>query len=324
MKITAVIPVRNEAETIGPLLTALTSQTLPPDEIIVVDGGSHDRTRTIVQEYTQQHPHIRLLCDPNAYPGRGRNLGAASAANEWLAFTDAGVIPAPDWLAQLSQPIGHDPSIDVVYGGWELVTETLFSECAAIAYGWIPARQFESKVDHSRAVFSSLLRQSVWQSVGGFNEELRSAEDILFMNRLDSDGFRIAYAPEAVVRWRVEPGWWRTFRRFLTYSRHNMRAGLWKHWQAPVLFRYGMLLLFAVVLLVVTKWWLVITSALLLTMLAARAIVAIRRNRIRYRAGLLRNAARLTIIVPLLATIDAATLLGVMEWFARDKISGRH
>src|SRR6185369_2065259 len=109
MKLTVVIPVRDETAAIAPLLGSLLDQTERADEIIVVDGGSLDDTRSIVQQYAQNHASIHLICDANAFPGRGRNLGAASASNEWLAFTDAGVIPAKEWLACLSEPISNDP-----------------------------------------------------------------------------------------------------------------------------------------------------------------------------------------------------------------------
>src|SRR5262252_7845912 len=140
MKVSVVIPVRDEAASIASLLDALMNQTLAPDEIVVVDGGSVDDTRAIVQEHAQAHPNIRLVCDANAFPGRGRNLGAASASNEWLAFTDAGVIPAKDWLAQLCEPVSRDSYIDVVYGGWRPITDTFFAECAAIAYAQVPSK----------------------------------------------------------------------------------------------------------------------------------------------------------------------------------------
>ena len=301
MKLSVVIPVKNEASAIGPLLDSLIEQTLPPDEIVVVDGGSTDGTQIIVQDYSRRQREIRLLCDANAFPGRGRNLGTASAANDWIAFTDAGVTPAKDWLAELTEPARRDPSIDVVYGRWEPITDTFFKECAAIAYAPAPPKTIDQRFIQSRAVFSSLVRRSVWQEVNGFPEELRSAEDILFMKRIEERGFRIADAPEANVYWQMQATWSDTFGRFLTYSMHTMRAGLWRHWQAKVIGGYAPLLFGALAAFLFTRWWAFIAAGLFLMMFIARGVKALWRNRDIYPASILRNSLRLLIICPLLA-----------------------
>src|SRR5882672_6230814 len=275
MKITVVVPVRNEEHSIRLLLQGLLEQTLEPAEIVIVDGGSIDATRRIVQEQARKHSHLHLICEADALPGKGRNVGAASATNEWLAFIDAGVSPANDWLAQLAEAVRINPQTDVVYGSWEPVTDTFFKECAAIAYGYVPTEEVDATFIQSRAVFSSLLRRSVWLAVKGFSEELRSAEDLLFIKRIDDAGFIVSYAPKAVVRWSMQPNLWRTFRRFVTYSRHNMLAGLWKQWQASVLARYVLLIISAVILFGLTRWWPIVTVGLFLLMLIARAIVAL-------------------------------------------------
>lgn len=326
MNITVVVPVRNEESSIRLLLRALLEQTLPPAEIIIVDGGSSDATQSIVEEQARQHSHLHLIRETDALPGKGRNVGAAAAANEWLAFTDAGVAPAHDWLAQLAAEVQANPETDVVYGAWEPVTDTFFKECAAIAYGYVPTAEVDDTFIQSRAVFSSLMRRSVWLAVKGFSEELRSAEDLLFMKRIDEAGFNVSYAPRALVRWSMQPTLWRTFRRFVTYSRHNMLAGLWRQWQAPVLTRYCLLILGAAILFGLTSWWPIIAAGLFLLMLLARAVVALRRNRRSYPGGLGRNTLRLLVLVPLLAVIDAATISGVFAWLVGDKggLGSRH
>ena len=323
MKITVVVPVRNEENSIRLLLQGLLAQTLAPAEIVIVDGGSTDATQRIVEEHIRQHSHLHLIREVDALPGKGRNVGAAFASSNWLAFTDAGVSPANDWLAQLAEAVRINPEADVVYGSWEPLTDTFFKECAAIAYGYVPTEEVNVTFIQSRAVFSSLLRRSVWLAVEGFSEKLRSAEDLLFMKRIDDAGFKVSYAPAALVRWSMQPTLWRTFRRFVTYSRHNMLAGLWKQWQASVLFRYGLLMLGAVILFALTSWWPIITVGLFLLMLITRASVTLWRNRRRYPAGPVRNTARLLVLVPLFATIDAATILGVAAWLWKDKLPGR-
>lgn len=319
MKISVVIPVRNEERSIGILLEALFAQSLPPDEIVITDGGSTDATATIIQEYINRGAPVRLIRTTKAFPGRGRNLAADRASNEWLAFTDAGIRPAPDWLKALAARASEDPTVDVVYGSYEPVVDTFFKECAAISYVSPPA-EIEGSLMRSQSIASALMRRLAWEKVGGFPEHLRSAEDLMFMQRVEQENFNIAYAPRAVVRWDLQPNIWRTFKRFATYSRNNIRAGLWRQWQRPILGRYLVLVVTALPALMFGKWWLTVPLALWLLLQLTRALVAIWRNRRVYPAAVFRQALRLLILVPLIAVLDLGLILGTLKWLLTDKL----
>jgi cellulose synthase/poly-beta-1,6-N-acetylglucosamine synthase-like glycosyltransferase len=255
-------------------------------------------------------------------PGRGRNIAAAHAAHDWLAFIDAGIRPAPDWLEELIARAESTPAVEVVYGGWEPVTDSFFKECAAIAYVPPPAEVKEAAggLMRPRSIASSLMRREVWRRAGGFPEHLRSAEDLLFMNEVERTGALTVYAPRAVVRWDIQPTLWRTFRRFVAYSRHNIRAGLWRDWQRTIVRRYALLLCAALPILYFGWRWLAVVCALWLAMLAARAVTALRRQRRAFPAGLGRNLLRLCLLVPLLAALDAAALAGTLNWLFLDRL----
>jgi len=324
LDISVVIPVRNEEDSIAALLDGLLSQSLPPTEILITDGGSTDNTRKIVSEYSERDARVRLFSETMALPGRGRNVGASNAASGWLAFIDAGVIPMRHWLERMAECVEADDSIDVVFGSWEPVTNSLLKECAAIAYAYVPNPDKPEEIKNARAVFSSLMRRKVWESVGGFREDLRSAEDNLFINKIDEGGFNTAYAPEALVLWSMQPTLWRTFKRFVTYSRNNLRAGLGKQWQLAIVLRYLILFLIVGGAAFFTRWWAVIGWGLFGVMLAGRAVVALWRNRKRFRASSARTLARFLVLLPLLFTIDLATLAGTLDWLLRDKITGKN
>jgi glycosyltransferase involved in cell wall biosynthesis len=319
MHISVIVPVRNEAASIRALLESLLNQTEPPSEIVITDGGSTDATTAIIQEYIDRGAPVRLIRTTMAMPGRGRNLAAERATNEWLAFTDAGIKPAKNWLEALAARANEDPLIDVVYGSYEPVVDSLFKECAAISYVSPPA-EFDGSLMRSQSIASAMMRRAAWEKVGGFPEHLRSAEDLLFMTRVEEANFRIAYAPDALVRWELQPNIRRTFKRFLVYARNNIRAGLWRQWQGPVLSRYLMLLLFALPAVFLGLWWLAVPFALWLLLLLARASVAIWRNRQVYAASASRNVLRLLIIVPLIAVLDLGLIVGSGLWLLTDKL----
>ena len=323
MKVSVIVPVRDEEHSIRELLDSLLDQTRPPDEIVITDGGSVDATPQIIETYIQRGAPVRLLRAGPALPGRGRNLGAVAAQFDWLAFTDAGIRLHRDWLENLAARVERDEAIDVVYGAWEPVTDTLFKKCAAIAYVPPPVAQADGAVMRPRSIASALLRRDAWAAVDGFPEDLRSAEDVLFMDRLQQAGYRTVFEPRAQVHWNLRPNLGSTFKRFLIYSRSNIRAGLWRQWQATILGRYAVLLVLLVLALIVDPRWVWVPVLAWLLLLAARAVVSIRRNRHCYPASFLQNFLRVFVIVPLLAVLDAAAIAGSVQWLLLDAFRSR-
>ena len=317
MKVSVVIPVRDEENSIRELLDSLLQQTRPPDEIVITDGGSVDATPQIIEDYIRKGAPVRLIRAGLALPGRGRNLGAAQASFEWLAFTDAGIRLSQDWLEALVARAEQDSSIDVVYGFWQPVTDTFFKQCAAITYV-PPPTLHEGVLARPRSIVSTLLRRQTWQAVNGFPEDLRSAEDLIFMDRLESAGYRFVFEPRAQVRWELRPDLFSTFKRFLVYSRNNIRAGLFRQWQAPILMRYGVLAILLLAALIIEPSWAWFPIAAWLLMLVARAVVAIRRNRVCYPASLLQNIARGAMVMSLLAVLDVTAIIGSIQWLLLD------
>ena len=314
MKVSIVIPVRDEEHSIRELLDSLLAQTRPPDEIVITDGGSVDATPQIIEEYIRNGAPVRLIRAGAALPGRGRNLGAAQASHEWIGFTDAGIRLAHNWLETLIARAQSDDSIDVVYGSWQPVTNTFFKQCAAIAY--VPPPSHNGA--RPRFIASTLLRREAWQKVKGFPEDLRSAEDLIFMDRVENAGYRHVFEPRAQVHWDLRPTLWSTFKRFIVYSRNNIRAGLFRQWQSTILFRYGVLALIIIAALIIEPRWIWFPIAAWLLMLAARAAVSIRRNRACYPASLLQNLARGMMVMSLLAVLDAAAIIGSIQWLVLD------
>lgn len=321
MKISVIIPVRNEEASIRSLLDSLLSQTLKPSEVVITDGGSTDDTPAIISEYLKRGAPVCLVQKGAALPGRGRNLAAAQANSEWLAFIDAGIRPDGGWLAALSERAEAEGA-DVVYGAWEPVIGNFFQECAAIAYVPPPVKSGDSFI-RPRVIASALMRKSVWQAAGGFPEDLRSGEDLLFMNKIEASGPKIAVAPKAIVHWSIQPTLGKTFRRFVAYSRSNIRAGLWTDWQSTLFRRYALLLLLALPIFFLGRERLAIGFALpvvaWLLMILSRSVVAIRRNRQCYPAGPGRNLARLVMLAPILAVIDIAAMVGTLQWLLMDR-----
>ena len=317
--ISVVVPVRDEEDSIAALIEALLHQTLPPDEIVITDGGSIDQTPAIIEESIAHGAPVRLIRDRDSLPGRSRNLGVANARNPWIAFIDAGIKPAPNWLEALVQPVCKDATIDVVYGTYEPNIDSFFTECAVLTYV-PPPIESDAGMVRPPSIASTLMRRDIWEKTGGFPEQLRSAEDLLFMRRIVQTGAKIVRTPEAIVYWNIQPNFRGTFRRFTAYARNNIRAGLFGEWQGRIFIYYAILAASVVQALFFGVRSLVIPPVLWLLFLVARAVRALIRNRKKYPASPLRNLARLFVIVPILMVLDVATFAGSIHWLLNDKM----
>ena len=321
MKVSVIVPVRDEEDSIRELLDSLLAQTHPPDEIVITDGGSVDATPQIIESYRQRGAPVKLIRAGAALPGRGRNLAAAEAKYEWLAFTDGGIRLTKDWLQSLIAKASEDTSTDIVYGSFEPVTDTFFTECAAIAYVPPPQPQ-QGAIMRPPFIASSLVRRAAWAEVNGFPEDLRSAEDLIFINRLAKAGYRAVFEPRALVYWQLRSTLKATFKRFLVYSLNNIRAGLFNQWQAKVLSRYAVLLLIFVTVMVIDPRWFWVPIGLWLLMLMARAIVSVRRNRNCYPGSFFRNVRRVLMVTAIIVVLDAAAIIGWVQWLFLDAFRG--
>lgn len=304
MQITLVVPIRNEEETIGALIDSILRQTRPPDEILLVDGGSTDKTVERARSLVAGDSRFEVIEAGIATPGRGRNVGISAASFHWIALTDAGIRLEPTWLERLVKAVESEPEVMVVYGNYEPVSESLFESLAALAYV-SPKQERGRGLQRGPFIASSLIRREVWQSVGGF-PDLRAAEDLIFMERIREQGYPTAWAADATVRWKLQPTWARTFRKFVLYSKHNVWARRQWDWHYGILRQYLFMLFFVALAVVHSFWWLLV-PALFFLFRVVRRINAHREGR-----GLLwlLNPLRVVGVGLVLLTIDVATFVG--------------
>lgn len=318
IEISVVIPALNEQDSIRRLLEDVLSQTLKPAEIVIADGGSIDKTREIIEEFITAGAPIKLIRTTKSMPGRARNLAVAESRCQWIAFTDAGITLMPDWLEALTTK-AQEKSADVVYGTYEPIIDSFFTECAAIAYV-PPPFEGDSGPVRPRSIVSALMRRQAWETAGGFPEHLRSAEDLLFMNQVEQSGFTTARSSRAKVYWHIQPSLGRTFKRFVEYSRNNIRAGLFAEWQRTIFVYYALIAATSLSVIFLGLRGLFLPPAVWVLLLIARATKTLYQNRKAYPAGFGRNLSRLVGLVPIIATLDAAAFIGSVNWLLRDKL----
>lgn len=304
-KISLVIPVKDEAESIEALIVGIENQTRLPDEVIFVDGGSTDRTVEIVKRTASQNSVFKLIEIERATPGKGRNIGIEATQNDWIALTDGGMRLEPDWLEQLEMAGGADlEGVDIVYGNYAPDIRTFFDRCAEFAY--VPAKRPDRIL--RKATPSSLMKKAVWSKVGGF-PDLRAAEDLMFMEAAEAAGFRHLEAPRAMIHWRLTQGVVNTFKKFVTYSKNNVWAGRQWDWHYGVLKNYAVLIPIIFLAVLHSVWWLVALPIWLL----ARTLKRMSAFQYEYGYASLFNPLVVLGVSGLILTIDAATFIGWVQ-----------
>ncbi len=195
MKVSLVSTVHNEAGNAAALIDAVRRQSRPPDEWIVIDGGSSDDTARIFASA----PTCTLRVAPGGI-SHGRNLAIAMARHPVVAVIDGGCLPDPEWLQRLLRPIADGAlSAEVSVGA----TEPHLT-CPFDAAQWIVLDQFVSyrscRKQPAASSRSLAFRREVWEAVA-YPEWLEAGEDTWLIDRWRRLGRRIVRVDDAVVRW---------------------------------------------------------------------------------------------------------------------------
>ncbi len=192
-------------------LSALMAQTVPPDEIILVDNASTDASLAVVHQF----PNVRIMAlDENTGFARGNNLAITSAApsSNWIALLNPDAFAEPDWLETLIHAARARP--DCAVFGSRLLDATrphlLDGDGDAYHVSGLVWRighgnPVSSQSDQPREVFSAcaaaaLYRRDAFNAVGGFDEDYFCyVEDVDLGFRLRLAGHRCLHVPTSIA-----------------------------------------------------------------------------------------------------------------------------
>lgn len=224
-RVAVLIPTLDEEAAIGECLERVLAQTAPPDEVVVADGGSVDRTVAIVEEVARRSAPLRISVVPN--PGRRQSAGL----NRALAAVDADVVVrldarsfvAPDYVARCVDVL--DGTGAAVVGGRMVarrgdgVVEHGIALANGARWGAGPARfHRDAEPGPTETVYLGTFRRSWLDRVGGWAEDVGVNEDYELNHRIREAGGVVWFDPALEVGYQPR-------RTFTALARQYARYG---------------------------------------------------------------------------------------------------
>ena len=159
--ISVIVPVYNVEKYLKACLDSLITQTLEPQEIILVNDGSTDRSKEICEIFVQKFKHIRLINQQNQGQASARNTGLDHASGEYIVFVDSDDFIVEDMLATLYKKAVELKADMVKCGVWR------YDDNAVTKWWGIEGNDIilEGKNAFFRAFFDSIINSSVCNAI---------------------------------------------------------------------------------------------------------------------------------------------------------------
>ena len=227
--VSVIIPCRNEEKFIGKCLNSIIAQDYQKEnlEVLVVDGMSNDKTKEIVEQYSQKYPFIKLVINEKKITPCALNLGIKNAKGEIIMRMDAHATYEKNYISKCvkylyeynADNVGGImitlPQNDTFIG--KAIVKTLTSR---FGVGNSDFRTGTTQPKETDTVFGGCYKKSVFEKVGLFNENLASSQDMEFNIRLKKSGGKIMLFPDIISYYYARSD-------FLSFCKNNFRNGIW-------------------------------------------------------------------------------------------------
>ncbi len=190
VNVSVIVPTYNRAYCVGDAVQSVLDQTHPTVECVVVDDGSTDGTATSLRARHVDEPRVVVVEQPHAGVSAARNHGLRLVTGQFVTFLDSDDVMTPDRIDRQLECL-TDGTFDAVIG---CHTVTLAGDNTALPE-WLQRRP---DWWHDYYHMSMLLPTERARGVNGFDESLRTGEDIDFAVRVVASGVRL-FTLDAVI-----------------------------------------------------------------------------------------------------------------------------
>jgi glycosyltransferase involved in cell wall biosynthesis len=209
-----VMPAFNTASMIGAAIGSALAQTHGDFELLVVDDGSTDGTRDVVQCCAADARVKLLTAGPRGGPGAARNAAIAQARGTYVSMLDSDDLWLPTYLERAGEALDRNPSVGFVCAeSWTLDDPPGLLRRPAARLGRrtahvLAADELLRRLVRRNFVVNSTVtvRRSTLVAAGGCNSSLRAAVDFELWLRIAAAGYGAVFLPDPLAVYRVRRG----------------------------------------------------------------------------------------------------------------------
>lgn len=195
--VTVIIPCYNDGLYIEKAVNSILSQTLPADEIIIVDDGSEKATKEVLKSFT--HDTIKILTQENQGLSKARNNGIALAKTDYILTLDADDFFEPSFIEKAVRILNNDATVGIVSCGFRTFNKISY-ELKKI---YTKDSVLEDFLFGNRCLSGSMFRKVCWSEVGGYDESMNYGyEDWEFWISVTSHGWKMQAIGEILYNYR--------------------------------------------------------------------------------------------------------------------------
>ena len=205
--VSVIIPAYRITAYIAEAVKSVLQQTRQDHEILVVNDGCPD-TENLEKALAPYRARIRYIVQSNGGPGAARNRGLAEAAGRYIALLDGDDRWLPAYMEEQLGGMERDETIDLLYPNSEVFGGgPLDGTLSRGAEEWRETATIETLVEGTSVVNNvAMFKKEIAQRAGGWDPEMRHAEDFDLWLRIAICGGRILYNPKLLAGYRIRPG----------------------------------------------------------------------------------------------------------------------
>jgi len=227
-EISIIIPAYNAEKSVRACLESVLGQKAGfRFEAIVVDDGSTDGTRKIVEALKKNHGNLRLESQMNSGPAVARNNGAECAKGKKIIFLDSDCVVENNWLEEMAKPFS-DPKVAGVQGIYRSRQKELAARLTQLEIQSRYEKMAKEKYIDFIGSYSAAYDKKVFLDAGGFDESfpIASGEDTDLAFKICKTGKKMVLAPKAKL-WHLHPNTWKKYFR-VKYLRAYWRTKVYR------------------------------------------------------------------------------------------------
>jgi acetyltransferase-like isoleucine patch superfamily enzyme/cellulose synthase/poly-beta-1,6-N-acetylglucosamine synthase-like glycosyltransferase len=252
-KISLIATIFNEEKSILKWLSSIENQSVKPDELVIVDGGSFDKTIDLVKGYKENSKLEIKLIQKKCAVAEGRNIAIKNSKYEIVAITDAGTKLSKEWLENLTFPFQIDDKMEVVSGWYEPQLNNLFDEEVArytvvTDLKKLPIKEFlpsSRSVAIKREILDTIEYYPEWCTLSG--------EDTQMDLKLKKCSNHWGFVPDAISIWEMRRSYKKLFQQYFWWGRGSSEIDFNSSYYKHLFLSYTKLLLSSVLFVLVAS-----------------------------------------------------------------------